>query len=406
MAIQVDTITIVFAALSVNVFMIILLQGYRNGLKKERSVSMFLNAKIFHMFAFIVSGISLLFQMPEWMQTVLLLARNALFFSTIVCESLAYLILLNECSKSLKSAYISLLIIFISAFSLVCLLEVSEDFRIITFSIMAATIILYTAVLCFIRKRNTFLLKTVGILYLLIMVALVCRALVAWNTFGSDEAVKLQGQSWLSFSILVLMILGNNGFFMLAKEQTDEKLIALANIDGLTGVLNRRAFFEQGGRSLRYFARKKRPVSFLMIDIDCFKKVNDTYGHFVGDIAIKTVAGEVQNQLRSYDYLGRFGGDEFVVMLPGTDERDSGIVAERLRNMIESKVIYDERVKLQITISIGIATLIPQNTTTIEMLYKLGDWALHEAKRAGGNCTVRAGGINEKGDANGENSKK
>ncbi len=401
MAIQVDTGTVILAALLVNIFMIILLLGYRGRLKKERSISFFLKAKIFQMSVFISWGILLLLSLPGWSQTILLLAGNAFFLTAIVYECLAYLMLLKECSTTLKSAYISLLIIFISAFCLIYFLEASEDFRIITFSIMAVTIILYTAILCFIRKRNSFLLKLVGVLYLLIMGAFAARALVAGGIFGADAAIKLQGQSWLAFSLLVLMILENNGFILLAKEQTDEKLLALANIDELTGIMNRRAFFEQTGRALRYFVRKKAPVSFMLIDIDSFKQVNDTYGHFVGDIALINVAREMQNQLRSYDFLGRFGGDEFAVMLLETGERDSDTVAERLRSMVESKLIYDERIKLQITISIGITTVIPQNNTTIEMLYKMGDWALHEAKLAGGNCMVRAGGINEKGGGDG-----
>lgn len=405
MAIQIDTITIVLAALFVNIFMIVLLLGYRSRLRKDRSINMFLNAKIFQLSVFIAWGILLFFIAPDIPgYTILLLVRNTFFLTAIVCECLAYLMLMQECSASLKSAYLSLLIIFIVAFCLVYFLEASEDFRIITISIMAVTLILYTVVLCIIRRGNSFLQRAVGVLYFLIMAAFAMRALVAGNTFGSNIADKQEWQSWLSFSLLVLMILGNNGFILLAKEQTDEKLLALANIDGLTGILNRRAFIEQTGRNLRYFARSKKPVSFMMIDIDSFKKVNDTYGHFVGDIAIRTVAREVQNQLRSYDFLARFGGDEFVVLLPGTGESDSNIVAERLRNVVESKVIYDERIKLQITISIGVVTAIPQNTTTIEMLYKLGDWALHEAKRAGGNCMVRAGGINETGGGDGKSS--
>lgn len=404
MAFQVDTKTIVLVASFVNLFIIILLQGYRGRVKRERSVNMFLNAKIFQMSFFIAWGISLFFQTPGWMQAVLPLIRSALFLTAIVCECLAYLMLLQECSAGLKSAYIGLLIIFIAAFWLVYFLEASKDFHIITFSMMAATIILYTVILCFIRKRNTILLRLVGILYLLIMGTFIFKALAAGNMFGSEAAVKLQWQTWLSFSLMVLMILCNNGFFMLAKEQTDDKLHTLANIDGLTGILNRRAFMEQAGKPIRYFARKKMPVSFMLIDVDGIQKVNDTYGHFMGDIALRTVAREIQNQLRAYDYLGRFCGDEFSVILPGTCEKDSGVVAERLRNRIESSVIHDERIKFQITISIGLVTVIPQSTTTIEMLYRLGKYALHEAKQAGGNRMIRAGGINEKGGADEKSS--
>ena len=389
----------VLAALFVDIFMIILLSGYRGKLKRERSINMFLNAKFFQLFVFIASGVLLSVQLTGLPGTVLLLARNSFLLAAIVCECLAYLMLLKESSTSLRSAYLSLLIVSISAFCLVYFLETSEDFRIITFSIMAVTIILYTVVLCLIHKQKTFLQGMVILLYIIITAAFAMRALVAGNVFHLDAAQILEWQSWISFSLLVLMILGSNGFILLAKELSDEKLLALANVDSLTGIINRRSFLENAGHLLRYFARKRMPVSFILADIDGFKRINDTYGHFLGDIALKNVSRDLQNQLRGYDAVSRWGSDEFALLLPGTAEEESN-AAERIRNMIESRVIYDERVKLQVTVSIGLATVIPQNSTTIEMIYKLGDWALHEAKKSGGNCVVRAGGISEKGGDN------
>ena len=169
---------------------------------------------------------------------------------------------------------------------------------------------------------------------------------------------------------------------LLAKEKTDTRLLERANTDSLTGILNRRAFIEQSNRTIRYFQRKKQPVSFIIFDIDNFKKINDTFGHYVGDTVLREISSMISESLRGYDFLGRYGGDEFAILLPAADEKDSYVVAERLRQVVEAKAIY-EHTKLRITICIGMVTVVPDEKTDLDALYKLADGALYEAKIAG-----------------------
>jgi len=399
MAIQIDTKTIVLAALFVNIFMIILLTGYRSNLRRVRSVDMFIRAKIFQTSFFIVWGLAMYLPSPAF-QTFAVLAGNGLRLTAIVCECLAVLLLINVYGERVRNIFFGLLIAFIAAFCLAYFLNATQDLRIILFSAMAVAFIIYPLIMLYNKKNASFLRKIVGMLYLMIMIAFILRGLYAGNVFDVGTVARDADQSWISFSLFVLMILSNCGYLFLAIEHADTKLKELANIDELTHIFNRRSFNELSGRSIPYFERRMEPVSYMMFDIDDFKAVNDSFGHYMGDTVLTEVASLVKSQLRSYDYIGRYGGDEFAVFLPGSVEKDSDIVAERLRSLVESEFLH-EHTKFRITISIGLVTLVPKSDTDIETLYKLADGALYEAKMAGGNRVMRAAGLHERGQTDG-----
>jgi diguanylate cyclase (GGDEF)-like protein/PAS domain S-box-containing protein len=159
------------------------------------------------------------------------------------------------------------------------------------------------------------------------------------------------------------------------------KLELQANTDPLTGLFNRRSFTSfcehEFLRASRYF----QPFSLMIIDIDLFKAVNDTYGHLVGDEVIKRVANICHDQIREADVLARIGGEEFAILLPDTDIDSAYIMAERLR---EAQQQYDEPLAPPITISIGVATIHPQDKTFLE-LFKRADKALYSSKNSGRN---------------------
>lgn len=165
----------------------------------------------------------------------------------------------------------------------------------------------------------------------------------------------------------------------------EKKLIAekQAKTDIITGLHNRRAYYEISEMEYKRILRHKGRLSVIMFDIDDFKNINDNYGHNAGDKVLNSVGNIVKNLIRKHDSAFRMGGDEFLVFLPETNEKQAAHLAERIRKEIE-KYKLEENSKLVITASFGIAQYIP-NDTNIEKLTRRADEALYQAKKAGRN---------------------
>lgn len=164
-------------------------------------------------------------------------------------------------------------------------------------------------------------------------------------------------------------------------------------MDGLTGLLNKRAMLEVAEQKITAARRFGRQLSVLVVDIDFFKKVNDTYGHDVGDVVIKGLGEILRRAKRNTDAVARFGGEEFVVMCEETDARGAMLLAERVREELGKTTFHarpaDEAgphagVTLSVTCSIGIATY-PDAGAGWEELFKAADEALYVSKRSGRN---------------------
>ncbi len=166
--------------------------------------------------------------------------------------------------------------------------------------------------------------------------------------------------------------------------QLYEKVQTLAVTDGLTGVYVRRHLVERLEGEVRRSKRFGYKLSFLMIDIDHFKRFNDEYGHLVGDVVLKKVAETIRKNIREIDLVGRYGGEEFGVLLIETDEAGAFFVAERMRRAIEEKmfIAYDETLK--VTISIGCSAF-SQSINDVSLIVDAADSALYQAKRQGRN---------------------
>jgi len=162
----------------------------------------------------------------------------------------------------------------------------------------------------------------------------------------------------------------------------------LSITDGMTGVHNKRYLLELLERDIAMGARQQTPLSLIMIDIDHFKKINDTYGHLAGDQALKEMCRRVEPRLRTTDVLARYGGEEFAVVLPATPREGALEVAETLRALIEAEPFTHEQTRIPATISLGLATTDPATPTTVTELIKRADDNLYEAKRSGRNRVV------------------
>ena len=166
------------------------------------------------------------------------------------------------------------------------------------------------------------------------------------------------------------------------KQEADE----LACTDYLTQLRNRRAMWQNLQMDYERMHREQRPLSALVIDIDFFKKINDSHGHRVGDAALQTVAQCLTNSLRSGDYVGRWGGEEFLAVLPGADIIQSAEVAERCRHHLESLRIKGDNGKvIRLSASIGVAAVDGANREDCDALLDQADQALYWAKDAGRN---------------------
>lgn len=160
-----------------------------------------------------------------------------------------------------------------------------------------------------------------------------------------------------------------------------------ALIDSLTGVWNRRAILEVVDKELRRAQRSEKSTGFLLLDLDHFKSVNDTFGHLAGDLVLVQACKRLKRVLRSYDFIGRYGGEEFLIIAPGTDEHSLCAIAERLRSTIELHTTYAGRNEIRVTASIGAAIAPAVETSTTDII-AVTDAALYTAKMRGRNRTV------------------
>ncbi len=172
----------------------------------------------------------------------------------------------------------------------------------------------------------------------------------------------------------------------------EQQLREKANTDFLTNLHTRRHFMDLANQELNRLARYDSPLSFMVLDIDLFKLINDTYGHQSGDIVIMKFAEICQSILRSVDIMGRIGGEEFAVMLPETNKDKAMEVAERLRERIENMrvVLEENQTPITFTVSIGLVSVTSKDKTLQELL-NLADQALYQAKNTGRNrvCVVK-----------------
>lgn len=193
----------------------------------------------------------------------------------------------------------------------------------------------------------------------------------------------------LSSKILDQNIFLKKAFQSLAKENKELKrlkkeLEKIAMYDTLSGLLNRLSLFNRIDIEIERALRAMFPLSGIMLDIDHFKEINDNYGHQCGDAVIKEIGERLRNQLRKYDYAGRYGGEEFFIILPNTDLNQARAIGERFRRDIENSTFNCMGEKIAITVSLGIAQYRPSESR--EKWIDRADKAMYNAKQRGRNC--------------------
>jgi diguanylate cyclase len=204
---------------------------------------------------------------------------------------------------------------------------------------------------------------------------------------------QLDDQQRLDASVLLSQVMEANEQLQnrlnraesIVKRQADEigTYMSEARTDSLTGLPNRRAFDEDLTRRVAEHRRYRRPVSVLMVDVDHFKKFNDTYGHLVGDEVLRQVAALLRRTMRESDLVARFGGEEMAVVMPGSSTTEACLGASRARRAVETACFQVDGQELHVTVSVGMAGCLIQEN--VEQLVRRADTALYAAKQAGRN---------------------
>ncbi|RLT93039.1 MAG: sensor domain-containing diguanylate cyclase [Ketobacter sp.] len=217
------------------------------------------------------------------------------------------------------------------------------------------------------------------------------------HVFETEMVMKSQGNRtfWASLTGSQLEFGGIRSVFISVMDITQRKRIQqelerLATTDSLTGLYNRRSFFEFANKELRRAVRYKQPMALLMLDLDHFKAVNDSYGHQAGDNVLRRFAEILKQNLREEDLMGRIGGEEFCAILVSSEEQGAYLVAERIRKRWMEETFDLEERPVAFTVSIGISIMLNERES-IEDVMERADIGLYSAKRSGRNCVIVQG---------------
>lgn len=238
-------------------------------------------------------------------------------------------------------------------------------------------------------SAGTLLRRYLVLSSLLLALAVMARGLLT--------ALLPDGWSWVSpaliqgvgIAALYLMMLSSAfGYLLLTREKQQAELDRLEVVDALTDVPNRRGFYQTLTPWIALARRPGMPTSLIILNLDHFKRVNDNYGHPVGDKVLKAMVDVCKKQLRDSDLMGRLGGAEFAIQLPRTSLEDAIMVAERIRLAVAAMPVKADKAVINMTASLGVTTIRADDTTV--SLFKRADEALQEAKQAGRNRVAEA----------------
>ncbi|GGA33170.1 GGDEF domain-containing protein [Paenibacillus physcomitrellae] len=347
-----------------------------------------------------------LFSMSKWLQAAVwglsvfrftlpgilgIALPNLILFIAAGLELSAVLKVIGGMDLRVKRYMILLMGVSLFGYLLIFFVYNTEWLRICFSSLMLSLFMAYPVYRLAGDKQASALKKTLSVMYGILCITLLVRAVLAVKMVDQmslySEANLYQLASY--FSIFFMMLVGNIGFILLSKEQADERLLQLASYDDLTGALNRRTFIERAEQCIEELAESRLPVSFILFDIDHYKRINDTYGHEVGDRVLRDMTGAAKRLLEDRGILGRYGGDEFAILLPGLNVQESDALAEWLRSLLAAEGTSEPFIPY--TVSMGIVTVTATKQFAVLELYKLSDQALYEAKRKGRNRVERNG---------------
>ncbi|MDT8448703.1 MAG: GGDEF domain-containing protein [Wenzhouxiangellaceae bacterium] len=255
--------------------------------------------------------------------------------------------------------------------------------RVLAISLPGAAVLLWLA-WTIVRHSSPDVLRSGRITTVVLAVTAASMLMRALETVV-DPATSFAA-SWIEqialMTYALFPVFASLGFLLMQTSRAQERLAARANTDDLTGALSRRAFLNMARHTLAGCRRARRPASLLLLDLDRFKRVNDTYGHEAGDIALCAFHGWLCELLRAEDVIGRIGGEEFVALLPGSNQANAALVAERIQVATRTTPVEFEDHRIGMTVSIGVAEW-DGEALEIEPIVRAADKAMYKAKRLG-----------------------
>jgi diguanylate cyclase (GGDEF)-like protein len=196
----------------------------------------------------------------------------------------------------------------------------------------------------------------------------------------SGEAFALQDGDFLRLGNVILKFIAGGSLENVFHAEMEN----LANVDDLTRLYNKKSIMNHLEEGFKLAKMMKSPFSIIIFDIDDFKSINDQFGHTAGDQALREIPDALKGVTRQHDYTGRFGGDEFLIVLRNTSLSNACAIAERIRSRVDKRIFRHEGEEFHITISVGVAS-IDSSTKSADSLFEAADRANYNAKRDGGN---------------------
>jgi diguanylate cyclase (GGDEF)-like protein len=253
---------------------------------------------------------------------------------------------------------------------------------------VAALIVLITTIVMLVRPRIKSLADTARVMALLMVfvaATVAFQLVLSLGAFRHDR--QLDGAAH-DLTMIGITMLGF-AFIGMYVAETKRRLHEETRLDSLTGLHNRRAFEEMIQREVQLAARDNTPLTLLMMDLDHFKQLNDTWGHALGDRALRTFGGVLLTVTGTHDAVARLGGEEFAILLPGRSARNALSLAERLRATVEGLRLSEGEELVRFTVSIGLSSLQP-GEAGFEPMLRRADRALYKVKRSGRNRVLLA----------------
>lgn len=380
---ELDIVTLLHLFIFGNFFIALLITFYRFQFPKDMASSIFIAAKWVQLLYWL--SILLWDYAPHY---IVIPLSNGLILVGGFLEIAALLLMMDRFGRREKLVYAVLTAGSVISFCIVALFFNRPNLRVATTSLWSTLFVIYPAFLLLINKEKKPLQRMLGFVFLAIALAMVGRALAALFVDPNMGALTANPAQYSNFlGMFILLIVGSSAFILLSNEHSYEKLKRIATYDSLTGILSRRAFLLEAELKLALAAKKQEYYSLLLLDLDHFKKINDTYGHDQGDRILQDFALAVESCLGNGDLFGRMGGEEFAVLLYGMDVEEGDRKVEQLLQAVHDS--SKNNVPCEYSVSIGIVTVLPVHRTVLNTLYKLADRALYQAKQEGRNRVVR-----------------